>query len=307
MGAATVRAQAKLNLFLRVTGREASGYHHLETLFCRIALADVVTVRLTSTGRVLDSTGPALPPEGLGATEHNLAWRAAVAYAEALGWPASFAIELDKQIPVSAGLAGGSADAGAVLRALNALSPRPVAPDRLLELARALGADVPFLTQDVATLAFAWRRGDAWHALPPLPSRTCLLAIPALGVATSQAYAWLDEARSWTDREVLPVTTGITLPDVPSWDDVSRLAHNDFEDVVFPRQLEVDRAWRYLSEVASQRDPAAFARMSGSGAAIFAIFASGVAAGDAPPAPPPEVRVIVTHTADRVEPVQLID
>ncbi len=307
MGAATVRAQAKINLFLRVTGREASGYHHLETLFCRIALADAVTVRLTSTGRALDSAGPALPPQGLGPTEQNLAWRAAVAYADATGWPASFAIELDKQIPVSAGLAGGSADAGGVLRALNALSPRPVAPDTLLELARSLGADVPFLTQDVAALAFAWGRGDAWHALPPLPSRTCLLAVSALGVATREAYAWLDEARAWTDREVQPVATGSTLPDVPSWDDVSRLAHNDFEDVVFPRHPEVQRAWRYLTDVASQRDPGAFALMSGSGAAIFAILATGVAAGDAAPAPPPGVRVIVSHTAARVEPVQLID
>ena len=307
MGAATVRAQAKINLFLRVTGREASGYHHLETLFCRIALADVVSVRLTSTGRVLDSGGPALPPQGLGPTEQNLAWRAAVAYADAVGWPASFAIELDKQIPVTAGLAGGSADAGAVLRALNALSPRPVAADTLLELARALGADVSFLTQDVATLAFAWGRGDAWRALPPLPSRTCLLAVPAAGVATSQAYAWLDEARSWTDREVPAVATGSTLPDVPSWDDVSRLAHNDFEGVVFPRHPEIEQAWRYLTDVATQRGPGGFARMSGSGAAIFAVLATGVAASDAPPAPPAGVQVIVSHTAARVEPVQLID
>ena len=307
MGAATVRAQAKINLFLRVTGREASGYHHLETLFCRIALADVVNVRLTSTGRTLDSGGPALPSQGLGATEQNLAWRAAVAYADAVGWPASFAIELDKHIPVSAGLAGGSADAGAVLRALNALSPRPVATDALLDLARALGADVPFLTQDVATLALAWGRGDAWRALAPLASRTCLLAVPSVGVATSQAYAWLDEARSWTNREVPPVATGSTLPDAPSWDDVSRLAHNDFEGVIFPRHPEVERVWRYLTDVASEKDPAGFARMSGSGAAIFAILAHGVAAGDAPPAPPPGVQVIVSHTAARVEPVQLID
>lgn len=307
MGGATVRAQGKINLFLRVTGREASGYHHLETLFCRIALADGVTVRLTSSGRSLDSAGPALPPEGLGATEKNLAWRAAVAYLDAAGWPASFAIELDKQIPVSAGLAGGSADAGAVLRALNALSPHPVTADRLLQLARALGADVPFLTQDVATLAFAWGRGDAWHALPPLPSRPCLVALPPLGVATQRAYAWLDEARSWTGREIQPVATGTNLPDVPSWNDVSRLAHNDFEAVVFPRYPEVERAWLYLSQVASPGGPAAFVRMSGSGAAIFAILANEVAASDALPAPPSGVRVIMSHTADRVEPVQLID
>lgn len=307
MGAATVRAQAKINLFLRVTGREASGYHHLETLLCRLTLADVVTVRLTGTGRALDCMGPALPPGGLGATEQNLAWRAAVAYADAIGWPAGFAIELEKQIPVSAGLAGGSADAGGVLRALNALSPRPLGAVALLDLARALGADVPFLTQDLATLALAWGRGDTWHALPPLPARTCLVSVPRRGVATPLAYAWLDEARAWTDRAVAPGATTSAIPEVMSWNDVRRVAHNDFEDVIFPRYPEVAQDWRDMSAMAAQADPGAFAQMSGSGAAIFAVLATGFAAGDALPVPPPDARVIVTHTASRVESVQLID
>src|SRR3954471_8595902 len=111
-GAARVVAQAKLNLLLRVLAREASGYHSIETVFLRLDLGDDVCVRITS-GRSLECNGPAMPADGLGAVEKNLAFRAGLAYAEATGWPSGFSIELTKRIPVGGGLGGGSADAGA--------------------------------------------------------------------------------------------------------------------------------------------------------------------------------------------------
>jgi 4-diphosphocytidyl-2-C-methyl-D-erythritol kinase len=307
MAAATVRAQAKINLFLKVVGRDASGYHHLETLFCRIALADIVSVRLTPTSRSLDCSGPQLPAGGLGTVAKNLAWRAAVAYADAARWPSGFAIEIDKYIPVSAGLGGGSADAGAVLRALNALSSRPLAGAELQQIARTLGADVPFLTQAEAHAALAFGRGDEWRAIRPLPERDCILAIPAVGVATSAAYAWLDQARGWTDC-VVPTPAGDAgYPDAFSWDNVRGSAHNDFEDVVFAAVPEVAEARRFLSGVVERVDDTGFARMSGSGSAIFGILAGG---GPAParldPAPH-GIRTILTRSAARVESVQPID
>src|SRR5512132_787775 len=144
MPAARVAAYAKINLALRILAREASGFHDLETLFCRIALADDVVVRVSdATDRALTCTGDALPEEGLGAPEENLAWRAAEAYADYDNWPRGFTIEIEKRIPVGGGLGGGSADAGAVLRALNALNPRPLPSAELLAIAGTLGADVP--------------------------------------------------------------------------------------------------------------------------------------------------------------------
>src|SRR4051812_33734830 len=120
MPAARVAAHAKLNLALRILAREASGFHDLETLFCRIGPADEVIARVgDSTDRTHAVAGEALPPEGLGAPEANLAWRAAAEYADYDNWPRGFAIEIDKVIPVGGWLGGGSADAGAVLRALN--------------------------------------------------------------------------------------------------------------------------------------------------------------------------------------------
>ena len=116
-------AQAKINLFLRVLAREASGYHQLETLFQRLDLGDDVRVRIGVRGRAVDTRGADVGP-----TEGNLAWRAGVAYADAAGWPDGFAIEIDKRIPVGGGLGGGSADAGAVLRCLDRLNPTPLGP-----------------------------------------------------------------------------------------------------------------------------------------------------------------------------------
>src|SRR5574338_1226532 len=152
-------AQAKVNLVLRVLAREASGYHQLETLFCRLELADDVVVRTNVTGRSLECAGEAMPRAGLGPGEQNLAWRAASAYAEATGWPNAWAVEITKRIPVGGGLGGGSADAGAVLRCLNALAPAPVSEAALIALASGLGSDVPFLTID-APLALGWGRGE---------------------------------------------------------------------------------------------------------------------------------------------------
>ena len=96
--AARVAAQAKINLRLRILAREASGYHQLETLFLRLALADDVLVRATDGARSLDVAGE-VDARQLGAAERNLAWRAADAYAAATGWPAGFAIELDEAHP----------------------------------------------------------------------------------------------------------------------------------------------------------------------------------------------------------------
>ncbi len=307
MAAATVRAQAKINLFLQVVGREASGYHHVETLFCRIALADIVSVRLTRTSRSLDCSGPELPAGGLGTVAQNLAWRAAVAYADAARWPSGFAIELEKYIPVSAGLGGGSADAGAVLRALNALNSRPLGADALQQIATTLGADVPFLTQAETATALAVSRGDEWLAIPPLPERVCILAIPAIGVDTRVAYSWLDAARGWTDGVVPAPAVDIGFPDAFTWDDVRRSAHNDFEDVVFAAVPEIAKAWRYLSGVVERTDPRGFARMSGSGSAIFGIFSGGGPAPERLEQAPVGVRTIVTRTAARVESVEPID
>ena len=294
-------AQAKINLFLRVLARETSGYHALETLFQRLEVGDDVVVRVDVPGRTLDCRGA-----NVGPVERNLAWRAATAYAEATGWPGGWAIEIEKRIPVGGGLGGGSADAGAVLRALNALAPAPLPQDALLALAARLGADVPFLTTE-APLALAWGRGERMLALPALPTRPVLLLCPDVGVSTADAFRWLAD-----DRGAHPsVPRLLDVQALASWEGVARLAGNDFEAPV-ARRLPALQRW-----LAPASPGDAIRALTGSGSTVFWLSTGN---GAVPPEGWPAAstsadqdgqeagaRVVATSTAVHVVPVTRIE
>jgi 4-diphosphocytidyl-2-C-methyl-D-erythritol kinase len=294
-------AQAKVNLFLHVLAREDNGYHQIETLFCRLDLGDDVIVRAGGRGRSLDVTGGAVPADGLGPVEHNLAWRAAQAFSARAGWPNDWAIELRKRIPVGGGLGGGSADAGAVLRCLNALAPTPLEPTVLLAIAASLGADVPYLST-AAPLSLAWGRGDRLLTLPGLPARDVALACVPFGVPTPDAYRWIDDVRS----ERSAAGASLALPQLASWREIAVLAHNDFERVVAPRFPVIAatlETWRSLDPATP--DVAPITLLSGSGSTVVRIADD--LAGDVGRGLDPTVRVTRTRTASRVVGVEVSD
>lgn len=289
--AARVVAQAKINLRLRILAREVSGYHSLETVFLRLDLGDDVRVRLTP-GRSLDCSGPALPPNGLGPVEKNLAYRAASAYADATGWPSGFAIEIVKHIPVGGGLGGGSADAGAVLRILDALSPKPLGT-RLVELATPLGADVPFLSIE-SPMALAWGRGERLYPIRALDSRPVLLAIPDFAVATAAAYGWVSADRGTYS----PVAEVLSPESLGTWKSVAAIATNDFQPVVAQRHSQINDL---VAGLASAN--ALVSMMSGSGSTVFGVFGSRPNA--AALANQAGLTVIETRTSERVVHVEV--
>jgi 4-diphosphocytidyl-2-C-methyl-D-erythritol kinase len=288
---ARLTAQAKINLLLRVLARETSGYHSIETVFLRLDLGDDVRVRVTS-GRSLDCAGLTIPPSGLGPTERNLAYRAAAAYAEATGWPNGFAIEIDKRIPVGGGLGGGSADAGAVLRALDALSPDPLGA-RLVELAAPLGADVAFMTIE-SPMALGWGRGERLMPLHTLDPRCVLLVVPDFAISTADAYAWLAVDR----RAYAPIATVVEPRSLATWESLALIATNDFERVVAARHPMVAEL---VDELAST--DAVLSMLSGSGSAVYGVF------DDQPDAAAMTrstgLTTIATKTSDRVVRVEL--
>ena len=296
--AARVVAQSKVNLVLRVLAREASGFHQIETLFQRLELGDDIRVDVSGSSRTLACRGADTGPP-----ERNLAWRAALAYADRTGWPRAFAIEIDKRVPVGGGLGGGSADAGAVLRCLNALAPAPLPPTGLLELAARLGSDVPFLTAELP-LALAWGRGERMLALPVLPARPVRLAVFATGVSTADAYAWLAESRGLSPA---PDPTLLSIGDFATWDAVAAVAHNDFEAVVIPRHPGVAAV---LTRLRGGKGARGIALMSGSGATIFAIDEL-ASARDEPNAEwfdtSAALRFVTTGTAAAVPPIDLVE
>ncbi len=298
--AVSVAAQAKVNLRLRVLAREASGFHQLETLFLRLELADTIRVRRRPSGLSIDVDGAS--GGELGPVEQNLAWRAAVAWREASGASEGFAIELEKWIPVGGGLGGGSADAGAVLRALDAMSAEPLGERRLMAIAARLGSDVPFLTGESA-FALGWGRGERLLPLPPLPSRIAVLFVPPFRVNTAEAYRWLAESRP---GGVAPVADdgALSLGTLGDWAELERLAVNDFEPVVASRHPEIARIVAAL-----RSDGSRIAMLSGSGSTVFGILPPGALrltpAGERSDVP--EGTPIVTRTASRVEPVSALD
>ncbi len=271
----TERAYAKINLVLRILAREASGYHGIETLFQLLDLHDVVHVRVGPMTRSLTCTGPTIPAAGLGPAEQNLAWRAAVAYTTASQWQTGWDIVIEKQIPVGGGLGGGSADAAAVLRAFEAVSPRPLGMARLVALAGTLGADVPFLVSG-HSLAWAWGRGDRLLPLPALPPARVWLATFAEGVNTGAAYSEFARARE---------TRGDTVPAFAypssafsSWEAIAAIAHNDFEAVVSDMHAGVGSLLPELRNIAAAHRTSgapAIGMMSGSGATCFVLLANG--------------------------------
>ncbi len=263
--AARISAQAKLNLYLSVLNREESGYHTVETIFHRIDHADELFVQVEDhQQRTLDVVGGDFGP-----VTSNLAYRAAVAYQESAGWPRGFTIELEKQIPSGAGLGGGSADAAGVLRTLDSLAPTPLGERRLLSIAAALGADIPFLvSRDV--MALAWGRGERMLALPQLPQRDVLLVVPEFQVATIDAYAWLDRDRSALGGTGECETADLLLAterELADWHALARLSRNSFLNPVAARHPQI----RTLLDQLKKTD-AFLCGMSGSGSTLFGVY-----------------------------------
>ena len=291
--AVQVSAPAKVNLRLRILAREESGFHQLETIFLRLELADVVRVR-RARGHSLDVSGD-VTGAALGPVEKNLAWRAARAYADATGLRDGWAIELEKHIPVGGGLGGGSADAGAVLRALDAMAPHPLGEPRLLSLAATLGADVPFLTGTQAC-ALGWGRGERLLALEPPASRPIVLLVPAFGVSTAEAYGWIRDGAVPQVGE----SAGILEPSaLATWTGLAAVATNDFQTVVAARHPVLSSLIRALKEAGC-----APAMMSGSGSVVFGVLPEGTS--QVPRVNEP-CSVLLTRSATRVEPVSALD
>lgn len=289
-------AQAKINLSLRVLGRDPDGYHSIETVFLRLDLGDDVRVHIREKARTLRCGVMRDQPQ-----EENLAFRAAALYAQETGWPHGFEIVIKKRIPIGGGLGGGSADAAAVLRILNRLTTSPLSAEALRGLAARLGSDVPFLASDFV-MALGWGRGEKLLEVPHLPARDVILFFPPFGVDTGEAYAMLDSARDTSTSAAPELTTEL----LTSWESLARISVNDFESVIRPR-------WPAIEALLARGDRhGVFYRMSGSGSTVFKIPGITTRPGEPnaslpPLVVPPGTKSIVTRTAESVVPVEILD
>lgn len=268
-----VFSPAKLNLFLAVTGRRPDGFHDLLSVAVPLDFGDVLTIHPDDNGRFeLRSDQAAVPVD-----DGNLVLRAARSFAERTGWKGGALIELGKRIPISAGLGGGSSNAAAVLRELNALAGEPLDPAGLHELAASLGSDCPlFLTGGAVVMR---GRGERLEPLPAsaaarLAGRRVLVFKPAFGVETAWAYGRLAEQAGRHD----PLGGGGYVPPAEAearlgeWvrdaaAPAERLLFNSLEQPVFGKHLALPTLLERL-----RRDQGWEARMSGSGSACYGLL-----------------------------------
>lgn len=260
-------AYAKINLYLDVVAKRPDGFHDVETVMHAISLADTLTVEALpsqETAVSLTVTGA----EGLPTDERNIAVRAARLYLERAGITASVKIELEKRIPVAAGLAGGSTDAAAVLRALDRIYSGKFTYEELLSLAAELGSDVPFCL--VGGTAICRGRGERMQSIPFAGGLNLVVAIASgEGVSTPKAYSELDRVYSDFDGSVTRDNAGLLDAMLSSISDADGSAcgfYNLFEDAILPVCHGAANLKMRMCELGAR-----CALMSGSGPSVFGI------------------------------------
>jgi 4-diphosphocytidyl-2-C-methyl-D-erythritol kinase len=266
MRSVSIEAFAKINLALRVLGKRADGFHEVRTVLQTIDLSDRIVCATRRGPFRLRCRADGVPED-----RTNLVWRAA----EALwrtdgrsGDPRDVEIVVRKRIPSRAGLGGASSNAAATLVALTRLWNLDMSYQALAHVAAMLGSDVPFFLWGGAALGLG--RGDEIYPLADLPRWWALVVTPPFGISTADAYGWSDQE---LERGA---TAGAASTDPRlsgTWLDRLPMLGNDLELPVARRHPEIAHMVAALGQQGAR-----LAAMSGSGSAIFGLFASGPAA-----------------------------
>lgn len=254
-------ALAKVNLTLDVLGRREDGYHDLQSVMQTVSIRDDIEIDV-GTGKPWSLT---CDKEGIPQDERNLAWKAAKVFCDtAKVDPQGIAIRITKRIPSQAGLGGGSADAGAVLRALNRHFGEPFSVYALCEVGALVGSDVPFCT--LCGTAMAEGRGERLRKLPDIPECFFVVCKPEFSVSTPELYRVLDEKAIAKRPDNRAMENAILAGDLGG---IAENLCNVFDPVVTAEHLELN----YIKSIMNTYG-ALGSQMTGSGSAVFGIFDS---------------------------------
>ena len=253
-------AFAKLNLTLDVLGKRPDGYHDIKSVMQTISLRDDIEIDV-GTGKPWSLQ---CSMEGIPTDERNLAWKAAKVFFDTIGKdPDGIEIRILKRIPVQAGLGGGSADAAAVLRALNRHYNAPLSLPALAELGAQVGSDVPFCV--LCGTALVEGRGDRIRKLPDIPDCIFVVCKPDFSVSTPELYAKIDEKAIANRPNHQAMETALLSGDLLQ---VVNNVCNVFDPIVTEEHLELN----YIKSVMNSYDAVGM-QMTGSGSAVFGIVA----------------------------------
>lgn len=251
-------AFAKLNLTLDVLDRREDGYHDIQSVMQTISVRDDVEITL-GTGKPWRLT---CDMEGIPTDERNLAWKAAELYCTTTGKdPDGLEIRIHKRIPAGAGLGGGSADAAAVLRALNRHYGEPLSLPALAELGAQVGSDVPFCV--LCGTAMVEGRGDRIRKLPDMPDCIFVVCKPDFSVSTPSLYEKIDGAVIPKRPDNRAMESALLAGDLSR---VCENVYNVFDPLVTEEHLELN----YIKSICNSYGGVAY-QMTGSGSAVFTI------------------------------------
>ena len=250
-------AYGKINLGLDVVGRREDGYHLVKMILQTVDLFDEVVVRKQEEGIVVKTNKPYLPCD-----ERNLAYKAARLMLDHFRLQGGVRIDIGKNIPVAAGMAGGSTDAAAVMLAMTELYEVETDEAELDTLAVQLGADVPFCLRRGTYLAEGI--GEELTKLPPMPHCFCLLVNPGFGVSTKRVYQKIDEIKEPDHPDIDRIIQGLERK---SAEEVALSIGNILEQAVLPEHPEIGEIKEKMMEYG-----ALSAMMSGSGATVFGLY-----------------------------------
>ena len=255
----TEKAYAKLNISLDVTARRDDGYHDMLMIMQTISLCDELTITPERDGLVHALTSlPYVPGD-----RRNLAVRAALKFLELVGdEERGMKIAMRKSIPVGAGMAGGSADAAAVLRALNRAYGAPFTTEELCAAGETVGSDVAFCLRGGTALASG--RGEILQPLPPLPPCCFVICKPDFSISTPELFQKLDGAKLCCHPDTEGLLAALKAQDL---DALCRRMYNVFEDVPDRRMRTIRAAKGALLDCG-----ALGALMTGTGSAVFGVF-----------------------------------
>jgi 4-diphosphocytidyl-2-C-methyl-D-erythritol kinase len=251
----TVSCNAKINLYLRVFGRRPDGFHNIETVFHSISLNDTLRLSPDEHGLSLEARGQPVPQDA-----SNLAVKAAERLLK--GKSVGARIEIDKRIPVGAGLGGGSADAAGTILGLDRLYGLGTPRRDMMEIARDVGSDVAFMLD--GGCAVGTGRGEMLRAVEPLPEMATVLVIPSMSIDTGWAYNSLKMRLTSPRSDLSMITNALERGDVASLKD---LLWNDFEGLIFEKYPLVQQIKQDLLGCG-----AVGALMSGSGPVVYGLF-----------------------------------
>lgn len=251
----TLPSPAKVNLFLKVLRKRDDGYHDIISVMQPVALYDYISIEAWGGDDIsISSSSLEIPADNT-----NLAFMAAELFLKTTGIKRRLAITIEKNIPVAAGLGGGSSNAATVLSGLNDILGAGLSDGKLMDMASALGSDVPFFI--MKSPAFASGRGTALKRLK-LPHYQYILINPGFHISTAWAYSNLDLTKKAEDNNLIYSEEGL-LRGVG----IEGCLVNDLETVALTRHPEISRLKRALIEAG-----ASGALMSGSGPTVFGIF-----------------------------------